>query len=103
MRRLLFRDGVASGKFNEKLGITNCTGLPSISMIRVINNTFNETGCVEQRLLKSHTRRKSVTGVQENIQAVKNEVLSSPDVSKSHRRIAERLNMSSTSVYHILK
>ena len=103
VRRQLFEEGVESGKFNRKWGIARANGLPSENTIKRINNAFDETGCVDRFLLKSTVRTKSVTGLSENIERVKEEVLRSPGVSKSSRRLSEITGLHHSAVYTILK
>ena len=99
-RLALYQEGVNSGKWG-KVGIER-SGVPERSTIFRINKLFDETGSVEKRNLKSCTRRKTVTTA-ENLAMVRNEVLKSPDVSKSHRRLSATLGLSTSSIYTILK
>ena len=104
VQRELYDEGVKSGKFNPKHGIMDKRKkVTSLQTIRNVISVFNETGCVDNLLLKSKTRTKTVTGVAENIQRVKEEVTRSPGVSKSTRRLSEILQLKQSAVYRILK
>ena len=105
VREQLYQRGVDSGKWERNRAGTkglDMVNIPRRNTIRHIFKVFNETGCVDVRLLKDRQRTKTVR-TEENIQRVKDELTRSPDVSKSHRKIASRLKMSKRSVYHILK
>ena len=99
-RHALYQEAVDSGRWG-KVGIER-SGVPSTTTIHNINQLFDETGCVEKRKHKSFSRNKSVTTA-ENLALVREEVLKSPDVSKSHRRLSATLGLSSSSIYTILK
>ena len=99
-RLALYQEGISAGKWG-KVGVER-SGVPSVMAISRVNKLFDETGCVEKRQHKSFVRRKTVTTA-ENLALVREEVLKSPDVSKSHRRLSATLGLSSSSVYAILK
>ena len=104
VQRKIYEEGVESGKFNPKHGIHDKRNpVPTLRAIRKIVSVFAETGCVDRTLLKSHTREKTVTGIAENIQRVKEEVTRSPGVSKSTCRLSEILQLKQSAVYRILK
>ena len=96
----LYQEGVNSGRWG-KVGIER-SGVPSTTTIHNINQLFDDTGCVEKRKHKSFSRKKTITSA-ENLALVREEVLKSPDVSKSHRRLSATLGLSSSSIYAILK
>ena len=99
-RKMMYRDGVAAGKW-DKIGVDR-SPIPSKQTIENINKLFDDTGCVEKHMLKSLKRQKRVSTA-ENLQRVREEVLKSPNVSKSHRRLSATLGISPSSVYTILK
>ena len=99
-RHALYQEGVDSGRWG-KVGI-EWSGVPSTTTIHNINQLFDETGCVEKRKHKSFSRNKSVKTA-ENLAMVREEMLKSPDVSKSHRILPAALGLSSSSIYTILK
>ena len=99
-RKLLYQEGVASGKW-DKIGVDRAP-IPSKQSIITITETFTETGSVDKHILKSYKRHRTVTTA-DNIQRVKEEVLKSPDVSKSHRRLSATLGLSPHTIYVILK
>lgn len=99
-RRILYQEGVEAGKWQE-VGVDRAA-IPSRQTIEYINKTFDETGCVSKRMLKSTGRERTVTTA-DNLRRVREEVLRSPDVSKSHRRLSATLKLSPSSVYTILK
>ena len=80
-RKQLYQEGVSKGRWG-KFGVDR-SPVPSQRAITDINAVFNETGCVEKTLLKSYSKRKKrITA--ENLQRVREEVLKSPDIWKSH-------------------
>ena len=100
-RKQLYHEGIRDGKWG-KVGLERAD-LPSRGTIIRINDTFDETGCVDRTLLKSTLKRKKQVKTVENLQKVKDEVLKSPDISKSHRRLSAILGISPSSIYQILK
>ena len=101
-REMMYRDGVAAGKW-DKIGVDRAP-IPSRQTIENINKLFDDTGCVEKHMLKSLKRQKEKgVSTAENLQRVREEVLKSPNVSKSHRRLSATLGISPSSVYTILK
>ena len=96
----LYQEGVNSRKWG-KVGIKR-SGVPSTTTIHNINQLFDDTGCVKKTKHKSFSRKKTITSA-ENLALVREEVLKSPDVSKSHRRLSATLGLSSSSIYAILK
>ena len=99
-RHALYQEGVLAGKWG-KVGVER-SPVPDRSTISRINKLFDETGSVQKRNLKICTR-KSTISTAENLALVREEVLKSPDVSKSHRHLSSTLNISTGSVYRILK
>ena len=99
-RTTLYQAGVSQGKW-DKIGVERAP-IPSAKAIIRIAGTFSETGCVDKNLLKSYKRQRTITTA-ENIKRVREEVLKSPDVSKSHRRLSAILGLSEHSIYVILK
>ena len=93
-RRVVYQAGVGAGKW-KKVGLERAPVTTHQTMI-YINKMFEETGCVEERILKTFQSKRTITTA-ENLQHVYNEVLKSPDVSKSHRRLSATLRISNSS------
>ena len=100
IQRVLYQESVLEGKWG-KIGVDRAD-VSSRKAIEKVNKLFDATGSVEKRNLKSFTRKRTITTA-ENLAMVREEVLKSPDVSKSHRRLSATLGLSSRSIYVILK
>ena len=61
---------------------------------------FDETGCVSKTLVQGLQRKSHMA---ENMQLVAEEILRSPNIPKSYRRLSDTLANSASSLYPILK
>lgn len=104
VRRILFEEQIDAGIIKRGHTKIDEANIPTNTTILRINRQFDEAGTViDQRVTsQKHTRPKRVTTV-ENIAKVREEVMRSPDVSKSHRRLSDILGMHPSSIYQILK
>ena len=100
-RKQLYQEVIAAGRW-DKVGVDRAP-LPPRTTIININRVFNETGCVDKTILKSFSKRTKRVTTAENLQQVKEEVLRSPNVSKSHRRLSATLGIAPSSIYAIFK
>lgn len=102
VRRRLYLKGLTEGKWSSKTPMVRCVGLPSNEAIRKVIKVFTETGSVSKRIMKTCARKKTIRTA-EILAMVREEVLRSPETSKSHSRISKILHLHPSTIYLILK